>query len=163
VAEEITTLLGKDSAFEGKLSFDGVVRIDGKFSGEIASQGTLVLGPSAAVDAEVSVRTCVIEGHFAGELKATESVEIHAPARVRGNIVTPEIQVDRGVLLDGKCTMTDTGPTSAAEPSGKKGSGSQKSETGPQKPAPAEPGAAKKGRDQRAQKRAKPNETPGGS
>lgn len=119
MSHEITTLLGKDSEFEGKLRFDGVLRIDGRFQGEIQSDGTLALGPSAEVEAEVLVRTCVIEGHFSGNLTASESVEIRAPARVKGTVTTPEIQVERGVLLDGKCTMEGMDSQDAGEHLGK--------------------------------------------
>jgi cytoskeletal protein CcmA (bactofilin family) len=127
VSDEITTLLGKGSVFEGKLQFDGVVRIDGSYKGEIRSEGTLVLGPSAEVEAEVEVRVCVIEGNFSGNLRAAESVEIHAPAKVKGTVTTPEIQVERGVLLDGKCTMEEA---STNAPPHAKGSGRSDESTG---------------------------------
>ena len=111
---EITTLLGRDSSFEGKLSFEGAVRVDGKFRGEIRSRGTLVVGNGSDVNADVEVANCVVEGNFTGNLKATESVEIHAPARVKGSVTTPVLQVEKGVLLDGKCVMGEVEPT--AEP-----------------------------------------------
>lgn len=119
MSHEITTLLGKDSEFEGKLRFGGVLRIDGRFKGEIQSDDTLALGPSAEVEAEVLVRTCVIEGRFSGNLTASESVEIRAPARVKGTVTTPEIQVERGVLLDGKCTMESMDSKDAGDDRGK--------------------------------------------
>lgn len=105
MSKEITTLLGQDSEFEGNLCFEGTLRIDGRFKGEIKSEGTLALGPTADVQGEVHVRTCVIEGNFSGNLTAMESVEIRAPAKVKGTVATPELQVERGVLLDGKCSM----------------------------------------------------------
>lgn len=105
MSKEITTLLGQDSEFEGNLSFEGTLRIDGRFKGEIKSEGTLALGPTADVQGEVQVRICVIEGNFSGNLTAMESVEIRAPAKVKGTVATPELQVERGVLLDGKCSM----------------------------------------------------------
>ena len=49
---EITTILGKGSAFDGKLTFEGAVRIDGEFSGEIRTDGTLIVGETAEVKAE---------------------------------------------------------------------------------------------------------------
>ena len=115
MTQEITTLLGEDSQFEGKLTFQGIVRVEGRFSGEITSSGTLVIGPQAEVSAEVSVGTCVVEGRFHGNLTASEFVEIHPPGHVRGKIVTPEIQVDRGVILDGQCIM-ETGTPLNEEP-----------------------------------------------
>lgn len=150
--DEITTLLGKESMFEGKLQFDGVVRIDGSYRGEIRSEGTLVLGPSAEVEAEIEVRSCVIEGNFSGNLKATESVEIHAPAKVKGTVTTPEIQVERGVLLDGKCTMESASSkeqTSGGEPSrANRTSGPENEKQSAEKSAESAPASA--GRDDSA-------------
>lgn len=109
---KVTTLLGRDSHFEGKLTFDGVVRVEGRFRGEIQSSGTLIIMNDADVSAEVSVGSCIIQGSYTGNLTAQESVEIKAPARVKGTVATPALQVERGVLLDGKCVMSETGRSS---------------------------------------------------
>ena len=86
---EITTILGKGSAFDGKLTFEGAVRIDGEFSGEIRTQGTLIVGESAEVKAQIAAARIIIEGVVRGDISASESIEIHAPARVYGNLSTP--------------------------------------------------------------------------
>lgn len=104
-ATEINTLLGQGSSFEGKLTFEGAVRIDGQFKGDIFTDGTLVIGESAEVQAEIEVGTVVIQGAVQGNIRATEAVEAHAPARIRGNIMTPTLCIDRGVVFDGNCQM----------------------------------------------------------
>jgi cytoskeletal protein CcmA (bactofilin family) len=46
-------------------------------------------------------------------------VEIHTPARVRGNISTPSLSIDKGVIFDGQCQMEGNGaPTAKARPAG---------------------------------------------
>src|ERR1041385_5536338 len=87
--QEVTTLLGRGSEFEGKLTFEGTVRIDGKLQGEIFSDDVLVVGEGAEVNAEISVGVIVVEGNITGNIRAKRSVELHAPARVHGNIATP--------------------------------------------------------------------------
>src|SRR4029079_9584161 len=52
-ATEITSLLGRGTRFEGKLYFEGRVRIDGVFKGEIKSDDTLIIGDGAAAPAEL--------------------------------------------------------------------------------------------------------------
>ena len=106
---ELNALLGKGSAFEGKLVFEGTVRIDGKFSGEIVSTDTLIIGEGAEVKANVQVGTLTCLGDFQGEAKASKAVELKAPARVRGNVTTASIVVERGVFFDGTCHMDTTG------------------------------------------------------
>ena len=106
---EVTTLLGRGSEFEGKLSFEGTVRIDGKLSGEIFTDDTLIIGEGAEVNAEINVGSIIIEGTIHGNIHAKRSVEIRTPGRVRGNISTPSLFIEKGVVFDGQCQMEQNG------------------------------------------------------
>ena len=106
---ELNALLGKGSQFEGKLLFEGTVRIDGKFSGEIVSTDTLIIGEGAEVKANVQVGTLVCLGDYSGDAKATKSIELKAPAKVRGTITTATVVIERGVFFEGTCKMDTTG------------------------------------------------------
>jgi cytoskeletal protein CcmA (bactofilin family) len=108
---ELNALLGKGSQFEGKLIFEGTVRIDGKFSGEIISTDQLIIGEGAEVKANVKVGTLTCLGDYQGEATASKAIELKAPAKVRGNLSTASIVIDRGVFFDGTCKM-DTGGSS---------------------------------------------------
>src|SRR5450432_4090484 len=76
---ELNALLGKGSQFEGKLLFEGTVRIDGKFSGEIISTDTLIIGEGAEVKANLQVGTLTCLGDYQGDAKASKSIELKAP------------------------------------------------------------------------------------
>ena len=106
---EVTTLLGRGSEFEGKLSFEGTVRVDGKLSGEIFTDDVLIIGEGAEVNAEISVGAIIIEGTVHGNIHAKRSVEIRTPGRVRGNISTPSLYIEKGVIFDGQCQMEPNG------------------------------------------------------
>ena len=108
---EIHTLLGKGARFDGKLTFEGTVRIDGEFTGEIFSHDILVVGEGGRVKADVEVGSLVVEGTVDGNIQARQSVEIHAPGRVHGNITTPSLFIDRGVVFEGNCQMCDADAT----------------------------------------------------
>jgi len=97
----INALLGKGSEFDGKLTFEGTVRIDGKFTGEIFSEDTLIIGEGARIKAEISV----LYGEIVGNVKAAGMVEMHAPARLIGNIETPSMLIETGVTFEGACKM----------------------------------------------------------
>src|SRR5712691_1630119 len=112
---DLNALLGKGSQFEGKLLFEGSVRIDGKFSGEIVSTDTLIIGEGAEVKANLQVGTLTCLGDYQGDAKASKSVELKAPAKVRGNITTASIVIERGVFFDGTCKM-DTGGATTQPP-----------------------------------------------
>ena len=115
---DIDTLLGKGSEFEGKLSFKGQVRIDGKYSGQIQTDEVLVIGASAKVNAEISAGTVIISGTVEGVIRASGVVELHKGAKVKGTIEAPNVTMEREVTFDGQMKM-DTlgaGPTKAAPP-----------------------------------------------
>jgi cytoskeletal protein CcmA (bactofilin family) len=135
-AQPVTTLLGKGSEFEGKLSFEGTVRVDGKLTGEIFTDDVLIVGEGAEVNAEVTVGAIVIQGTVRGNIIAKRSVEIHNPGRVRGNINTPSLFIEKGVFFDGACQMdtsgtaTDSPPTSRHKKSGSNTSSTNNNTTG---------------------------------
>ena len=103
---EITALLGRGTRFEGKLHFEGRVRVDGQFKGEIKSDDTLVIGDGAEVHAEIECSTVIVRGGVVhGNIRAKTALEIHAPGKVVGNIHSPSIFIDRGVEFQGSCRM----------------------------------------------------------
>jgi cytoskeletal protein CcmA (bactofilin family) len=113
---EITALLGRGTRFEGKLYFEGRVRIDGVFAGEIKSDDTLIIGDGAEVNAEIDVATVIVRGGSVhGNIRAKTSLEIHAPAKLVGNIHSPSVFIDRGVEFQGSCRMDPVEERPAAE------------------------------------------------
>lgn len=113
---EITTLLGRGASFEGKLTFEGTVRIDGRFKGEVFSDDVLVIGEGAHVEAEIDIGEIIIQGTVVGNIKAKRSIEIHAPGRVKGDLHTPSLQVDKGVIFEGRSFMESATKQGGAAP-----------------------------------------------
>jgi len=105
--DEINAFLGKDTEFEGKLSFTGAVRIDGKISGEIFSKGTLIVGESAVIKAQIHIADMVISGEVHGDIFAEKKIEITVPGKLFGNIKTPKLVLEEGVVFEGNCKMKD--------------------------------------------------------
>jgi cytoskeletal protein CcmA (bactofilin family) len=71
--------------------------------GSLVFEGTLYM--NAVIHADVFVRTATIKGEIKGKVSATERIEIHPPARVYGDINAPAVQIDAGVIIEGKCTI----------------------------------------------------------
>jgi cytoskeletal protein CcmA (bactofilin family) len=118
-ATEITALLGKGTRFDGKLHFEGRVRIDGTFKGEIKSDDTLVIGDGAEVHAEIDVATVIVRGGVVhGNVRAKNSIEVHAPGKLVGNIHSPSVFIDRGVEFQGSCRMDPIQPEVSPSVSG---------------------------------------------
>lgn len=110
----MTAFIDQGSQFEGKLSFQHSVRIDGVFRGEIVSEATLVVGESGEIQASIHSCTVVMSGKLEGDIVATDKVVLHKTARVRGNIQTPKLVIEEGALLDGAVKMESPG----AKPAG---------------------------------------------
>lgn len=103
---EITALLGQGASYQGKLTFEGRVRIDGEFDGEVFSPGTLVIGEGAEIRGTLDVGVLIVlGGEVWGKVHARELVEVHAAAVVHADVETPQVFIDRGAIFDGRCTM----------------------------------------------------------
>lgn len=103
--EEIHTIIGKESSFEGKLVFDGVVRIDGSFKGNIQSKGKLLIGETASLEAEIETGSLILSGEVKGNVTASERVEIKSKGRFTGNIKTSILVIEEGASFNGTSTM----------------------------------------------------------
>jgi cytoskeletal protein CcmA (bactofilin family) len=102
---DLNALLGRGSEFEGKLTFEGTVRIDGKFTGTIVTNDVLVIGEGAKVSAEITCGTVIVHGEISGNVKARNAVELHHPAKMRGNVETPSLMIEKGVVFEGQSKM----------------------------------------------------------
>jgi cytoskeletal protein CcmA (bactofilin family) len=104
---DIDTILGKGAKFAGRLSFEGAVRIDGRFEGDIETSDLLLVGPLAEVRGELRVGRLVVHGFVEGNIHASDMVELRAPGRLRGNVHTPNLHMEKGVRFDGTCRMSE--------------------------------------------------------
>ena len=102
---EIKAFLGEGTDFKGILTFEGTVRVDGKLEGEIYTKDTLIVGESAVVGAEINVHTIVISGIVRGNVNATGKIEVHRPGKLFGNVKTPSLFIEEGVIFEGNCSM----------------------------------------------------------
>jgi len=105
IPSELNALLGRGSEFEGKLTFEGTVRIDGKFTGTIVTGDVLVIGEAAKISAEITCGTIIVHGEVSGNIRAKTAVEFHHPAKYRGNVETPSLMVEKGVIFEGQAKM----------------------------------------------------------
>ncbi len=107
--EEIIAFLGKGTSFKGVITYDGAVRIDGRVEGEIVTKGTLVVGESAELTAEISAGTVICGGRVEGNVQAAEKVHLINRAKVSGTIRTPSLVIDDGVIFNGTVEMPKDG------------------------------------------------------
>jgi cytoskeletal protein CcmA (bactofilin family) len=104
-AGNLNAFLGEGTSFKGTLTFEGTVRIDGRLEGEIFTKDTLVIGEGAEVSAAIHAGVVVISGTVHGNITAERKIDIHASGRLFGNISTPSLVIEEGVVFEGSCTM----------------------------------------------------------
>ena len=101
----INALLGKGTEFEGKLTFEGIVRIDGVVRGTISSKDKLIIGETAKVEADITVGTAILCGELRGNIEASQRLEIKSTGKLIGDVYTPVMLMDEGAVLEGVCHM----------------------------------------------------------
>jgi cytoskeletal protein CcmA (bactofilin family) len=105
--EDTKAFLGKGAEFIGKLMFNGNVRIDGDFQGEIFGQGSVDVGQGAQVKANIAVNSVYIGGEVQGSIEVKEKINIHSTGKFTGDVRTPVFIMEEGALFDGRSHMTE--------------------------------------------------------
>ncbi len=103
--EPAMSVLDQGCELEGRLAFSGTLVLNGKFQGELLSSDTLIVGESGDLKADVRVRVAIVSGQLSGQITAKERVELRSTARIYGDIVTPVLVLEEGVIFDGHCKM----------------------------------------------------------
>ena len=98
--------VGNGTVLTGETSFQAMLRIDGHLTGRVSSEsGTLIIGSSGKVDANIQVASAIVSGTINGDITATEKLELTRTARVLGNIQAPRLVIEDGAIFEGACTM----------------------------------------------------------
>ena len=104
----VSTILGKETHFQGVLEFKRPLQINGYFEGEIITDSVLLIGESATVKANIRAKSVIIGGEVTGNVEALEKLEMLSTGKIYGNIRTAKLQVADGVVFDGNCEMIDS-------------------------------------------------------
>lgn len=107
-AGQETAFLGEGTRLSGKISFEGPARIAGLVEGEIVASSTLLISDSAMVNAQIRGETIVLRGKVTGDITASKKLEIRAPGKLFGNVTTPSLVIEEGVVFEGHCSMGAT-------------------------------------------------------
>ena len=103
--DEINAFLGSGTVYNGELTFEGAVRIDGIFKGSITSEGTLIIGQGAKVTGNLKVGSLVVSGFVEGDVVVANKAVLHKSAQVQGKLSTKLLVMEEGATLDGDLAM----------------------------------------------------------
>ena len=102
----LSGFVGNGTVLTGETNFQAMLRVDGHLTGRVTSEnGTLIIGSTGKVDANIAVAAAQINGVVNGDIIATEKIELGRTAKIAGNIQTPRLVMDEGAILEGSCSM----------------------------------------------------------
>ncbi len=110
-----TNVIGEKSYFTGSFNINGSLRIDGRFEGKSLKADQLYIGSDGKVKTNIDAVSVIVEGLIMGNINATSRVLLMPTAKVYGDIRTPELIIQNGVLLEGRCTIANDLRTSAGD------------------------------------------------
>jgi len=99
----INTVIGRGSVSEGRFQIETGVRVDGVLKGELVSSGTLIVGESGVIEADVHVQEALVSGRIVGTLEAVEKVHLQSQASFIGKIKTRVLIVEEGAVFKAEC------------------------------------------------------------
>jgi len=99
------TYLGREVDIRGKAHFEGTVRVDGRFEGEINADDTLIIGEHAIVKGVIRGGTIINGGRIEASITATHKVELLKSSVLIGDVFSPSFSMEEGVYFQGRCDM----------------------------------------------------------
>lgn len=99
--------IGRGIEVNGDITFADRLQVDGKTNGKLTSDsGTLIIGESGQIEAQIDVGVCVVHGSIYGNLIARSKLEIRRTGRVHGDVITPVLLVEEGAVFNGAIRMS---------------------------------------------------------
>ena len=111
--DTVNCVIGEGSIFDGRFYVNGSILIEGKFTGDIRTDDHLTVGPSGKVKTDIVARRVTVAGTLIGNIAASEEVTLLHTGKVLGNIATPKLIVEPGVITEGRVTITSGGAEDA--------------------------------------------------
>ena len=103
--QSLNSFFGEGTFMKGILKFNGALRFDGRFEGEIITNDTFIIGKTGVISANISTGTLFNSGEVAGNVSANHKIAIHSEGKILGNIKTPILYIQEGAQFDGNCEM----------------------------------------------------------
>ena len=104
--ENLDTIIGSKTVFEGVLLSNESVCIEGTVKGKVECKGNIVVGQGGKVKADIIAENAFIGGQVNGNIKVKKKLEITSSGKVKGDIETASLIIGEGVVFEGSCHMT---------------------------------------------------------
>lgn len=103
---KLSSLIADNVVVVGDVLFSGGLRVDGRIEGNVlgkpGEQSLVVLSRKGCVVGRVHAFDAVINGAISGDLEVEHFLELQAGAKVSGNIIYRQLQMECGATIEGK-------------------------------------------------------------
>jgi len=103
----VNSIIGEGTRLSGEFDLNGLLRIDGEFHGKVRTKGKVLIGKNGIAECQIFAGTVVIGGKIFGDIFATERVILLSTGELVGNIKTPRIVIEEGVIFEGTCEIIE--------------------------------------------------------
>lgn len=101
----IKSIIGEGTKFEGTISTNETMRIDGEFKGTITANSMLIVGEKGEINGDIVASDVVIAGTVNGNVKAKGKTEISATGRLLGDLTSKTLSIDEDAVFQGQCSL----------------------------------------------------------
>lgn len=106
---KISSVIGSDMVVDGNIRAKEAVRVEGKVTGDVETEGALIISAGGAVKGNVKGSSIIIGGSLEGDLCSGGRTEVASTGKVIGNIRTKSLIVDENAVFQGQCIMNAEG------------------------------------------------------
>jgi cytoskeletal protein CcmA (bactofilin family) len=110
-----SNIIGENSYFTGRFLINGSLKIDGRFEGKYLQADQLYIGTTGKIKTNINAVSVIVEGLVIGNINASSRVLLMPTAKIYGDIKTPELIIQNGVILEGRCTIANDLKSSAKD------------------------------------------------
>ena len=107
----VETVLGAGAAFEGIISCEGSMKVEGELKGDIKVANSIVVGPNGSVTGDINAGEVIIFGKVTGKIDA-RALEIKSTGEITGEVLVETLITEAGGIMRAKCEMKSPAPKS---------------------------------------------------
>lgn len=102
---KIDTIVGKDTVIDGVIEAKGVLRVEGKVTGKLNTNGDIIVAAGGLVEAEIKCRSISIAGTIRGDIESSGVLAIEPTGKLYGDISVAKLSIGDGAVFHGACKM----------------------------------------------------------
>ena len=102
---KISSIIGADMVVEGNIKAKDTIRVEGGVTGNVETEGALIISATGRVKGNVKGSRIVIGGVLEGDLVSNGKTEVISTGKVIGNMHTKSLIVDENAVFQGQCIM----------------------------------------------------------